>query len=793
MTGKTFWLDGKIRRYERDLLRRKIAALGGSVQDDVDAGLDYLVLAEARRATPGKSQAEKAVAKLAGAAVTTLYEGDLHALLVPDRAAALALLRAGPGGHEAWVLALPPMGSGEVLDLSGADLRSLDLTGYRFYNCDLAGVRLDGTNLTQVWLREVAGVDFRPIGPHASLNICQSADCRFDGLDLSGSSVYGRHERSTFRDATLKGLYLGNTPWLACDLTGADLTEGRCSAWQATDLVAERANFTRAHLASAKLPDARLAGAVFAEANLAEAKVPGADLTGADFRRALLMKADLTNANLSRADFRGANLAEADLTGANLDGADFTGANLRDARGVPATAGLTAGPLLAQLAAALTGRWEVNFDLDRPTGRLPVELSWGDRGTACLQVKDGRSAVVRIKDAATALLDLRATLPDAVPDVGSVVVKPAGLGKTVRTLACQALCETFGLAVPDAKGLAKVTKAAKAKAGSDRDALFARFRAGGAVEAWNTAWQATPWQERKALADFKGADLSGADLREIQLYGATLRKANLRGVDCRKAYLRNAGAQEADAEGADFREADLAHSRWQRANLKNAKLRGANLDDANFEDADLTGADLAGVKGDRIKYNMATKFPAGFQPGPEWKFTGPGTSPIAAPVVAPPKEALNFGTFLEKMHGATDPGRIKNALSMLKAESFSLFAETTDEQVVGVVRSQSSGESVYACRLTSAGQFECGTQNLRICGGLQGKVCKHLLVLLLGLTRAGALDAGTAYQWVQMTEKQSPTFDKEAMTATFLKYKGVEAGTVDWRPTETVPEDYYAL
>jgi hypothetical protein len=100
---------------------------------------------------------------------------------------------------------------------------------------------------------------------------------------------------------------------------------------------------------------------------------------------------------------------------------------------------------------------------------------------------------------------------------------------------------------------------------------------------------------------------------------------------------------------------------------------------------------------------------------------------------------------------------------------------------------------VYACRLTGTGQFECGTQNLRICGGLQGMVCKHLLVLIVGLAKAGALDPGRAYQWLQMAQKQAPSFDKDAMTATFFKYKGAEAGEIDWRPTETLPEDYYAL
>ena len=35
--------------------------------------------------------------------------------------------------------------------------------------------------------------------------------------------------------------------------------------------------------------------------------------------------------------------------------------------------------------------------------------------------------------------------------------------------------------------------------------------------------------------------------------------------------------------------------------------------------------------------------------------------------------------------------------------------------------------------------------------------------------------------------------DKDSMSATFIKYKGAEAGEVDWRPTETIPEDYFAI
>jgi hypothetical protein len=130
---------------------------------------------------------------------------------------------------------------------------------------------------------------------------------------------------------------------------------------------------------------------------------------------------------------------------------------------------------------------------------------------------------------------------------------------------------------------------------------------------------------------------------------------------------------------------------------------------------------------------------------------------------------------------------------MLKADRFQLYAEVKNDTLVGVVKSQSDPDLVYSCRLGADGAFACCTQNLRPCGGLHGKLCKHLLVLLVGLAKAGQLDPATAEHWAQASRKRHPVLDKDAMSETFLRYKGAEAGEVDWRPTETIPEDYYAL
>ena len=137
--------------------------------------------------------------------------------------------------------------------------------------------------------------------------------------------------------------------------------------------------------------------------------------------------------------------------------------------------------------------------------------------------------------------------------------------------------------------------------------------------------------------------------------------------------------------------------------------------------------------------------------------------------------------------------RGSKALEMLKAERFQLFSQLEEKGLVGVVKSQSDPTLVYSCRLTADGSFSCCTQNLNVCGGLRGALCKHLLVLIVGLTRSGQLDPTVIDQWVQASKQKRPVLDKDAASAVFLRYKGAEAGEVDWRPTETIPEDFYAF
>ena len=167
---------------------------------------------------------------------------------------------------------------------------------------------------------------------------------------------------------------------------------------------------------------------------------------------------------------------------------------------------------------------------------------------------------------------------------------------------------------------------------------------------------------------------------------------------------------------------------------------------------------------------------------------------VSATAVAPGKPtSIDLPGFIRKLTASTDASRMSKVTKMLRAERFQLFSSVTDDAVLGVVKSQTDADLVYACQLTKSGDFFCCTQNLNHCGGLRGALCKHLLVLAVGLTQSGQLDPSLAHAWATASRKKKPALDKDTATATFVRYKGAEAGEVDWRPTETIPEDYYAL
>jgi hypothetical protein len=335
-----------------------------------------------------------------------------------------------------------------------------------------------------------------------------------------------------------------------------------------------------------------------------------------------------------------------------------------------------------------------------------------------------------------------------------------------------------------------------------RERLLAELRGGAeGVQRWN----ARPLAERQEAGGFHGADLAhgelaGADLGSLDFEGASFEGANLGGawlLECnleranfRGANLAGAWCAGAHLQGADFRAASLARCNLRgcdcrKASFAEASLQGATLAGADLCGADLSSANLRGATLLRARHDEHTHWPPGFEPGEALEWVGRGQAP------------LHFDLFVKSLKRHAEPGRLGRALAMLKAERFQLFSEVGADHLAGVVKSQTEPGLVYSCRLAADGSFSCCSQELSPCLGQRDAgrdvLCKHLLVLVIGLARTGLVDPATAERWVEASRGQSPGVDQEQMSAILLRYKGAEAGTVDWRPTETIPEDYYAL
>jgi hypothetical protein len=314
-------------------------------------------------------------------------------------------------------------------------------------------------------------------------------------------------------------------------------------------------------------------------------------------------------------------------------------------------------------------------------------------------------------------------------------------------------------------------------------------------------WNARSPEERKGAGPWHGvdlmrADLSCADLAALDLHGACfdgarlvkawLLESNLEGASFQKADLEQAWCAGSNLEGADFRGAALVRANLRdcdcrRANFQGANLEEANLCGANLCDADLSHAHLRGAAFGDTAYNEGTRLPSGHRPplGLEWAGTGP--VPLALDV------------FVRRLQEHVEFRRLGRALEMLKGERFQLYSQVEADALLGVVKSQTDPDKVYSCRLGADGEFACCGQDLLPCLGLRGALCKHLLVLIVGLTRSREVEAATVERWVKESRLRKPKFDRDAMSETFLRYKAAQAGVIDWRPTETIPEDYYAL
>ncbi len=327
-------------------------------------------------------------------------------------------------------------------------------------------------------------------------------------------------------------------------------------------------------------------------------------------------------------------------------------------------------------------------------------------------------------------------------------------------------------------------------------------------------WNRLKASERKEI-DLSSIDLSGLDLTGLKLRGVTAKRASFVGAQLRRAELAEGSFDWSDFSSADLESArlkgvrapetvfrgtrlagaDLSRGLFFKASFVEANLSGADLSDANLLGADLRGADLEGAKLLGVSFDLRTEWPAGFAIPPEAIFVGKGTDPR---LVGKGKKAvaIDLGGLVARLRSTIDPKRMNRTFDMLKRGRNQLYAEVEPTFVRGVVRSQTEENLVYGCVLIDDGTYACCTPDFAPCLGLRGEPCKHILVLLIGLARAGLLDPAAVDPWIVAAKGKNDRRNattRSHLIDTFLRYKGSQAGEVDWRPTETIPEDFYVL
>jgi uncharacterized protein YjbI with pentapeptide repeats len=813
-----------------------IEAEGGKMVEDVTASLDYLLVREP--CPRGKWAAEKRADQLNkkyGAHIEVLDHAAFFHLLAPDREEAIALLLGGDKATERWNFLQrdPERGSSRGVpmpSLAGADFRGTRLSG-----AFLWGTNLDGADFRDA---EVSQVSFGSM-----------ANGRFEQARLSATS-FGDLTECSFAGATLTGGHLRSLK--SVDFSGARLEEVHASRDTFTQTRFRKAILCKVQFKEIEFADTDFTAVDLAEAQLTHCKLKGADLAAVCLDRARLEHCDLSVANLSKAslvgaelmhtlfaaadlrqaDLRGTTLTGADFRGAKLDGANFEGANTGSAKFDPDAAkkakgldpasggGGQVGPHLTALkdVAGKCGWFESRAVIELADARIVMQARAGKKGNSWtswdryrISGKDHSPGSEGAVD--EGLVAMANRWPGGRFWLGSVVLehKNAPKSKDLEALTLTGWCEAFGLELPDAAGLARERQAYADHCRQLCDEFLADLRGGPkGLERWNARSQSG--ELAYFATDYSGADLTGLNLAEARFHqvvfprarcaGAVLRKARIDrcqfdGATFRGANLHEASVYGTQLEGVDFREATLTGCGFSGCHgFRGADFRKANLERAEFsncsiEGADLSTANLAGVTFFNCWYDEHTRFPPNFPLAKElvWK----GSGPPPAPGLDKLGDPADFPTFLKRLELLTDAGRTQKALAMLKADRFQLFAEVAPDQLVGVVKSQTDPELVYSCRLAADGSFACCTHKLNRCGGLREGICKHTLVLIAGLVKAGKLKPKTVEAWVQASRGHSDTLDKDAMSETLIRYKGAEAGDNDWRPTETIPEDYYAL
>src|SRR5207253_2732841 len=147
----------------------------------------------------------------------------------------------------------------------------------------------------------------------------------------------------------------------------------------------------------------------------------------------------------------------------------------------------------------------------------------------------------------------------------------------------------------------------------------------------------------------------------------------------------------ADFSGASLRGGSFSYGSYRQANFQGADAREAAFKGAQLGGADFSSARLAGARFEESTYDEHTRFPAGLL------YVGQVESPQLKELsAAPATDALGIDDFMQRLRDNADASRLANALKMLKAERFELFAEVEPLHLLGVIKSQRDAALVYS-------------------------------------------------------------------------------------------------
>jgi len=827
-----------------ELISKLVRLRGGVILDEVDPELTYLVTLGAG-SEDDRERAEHLNAE-DRSDIQIVSPSEFLETQVPSPEELLALLKGGPESL-ALALELLQIPVEEPYDLNGADLRGLklddesadadlealdltdsDLREAQFTNAwfsSMSGAKLDGAILKNCHFSGecefIEGSFKKGVAQSCDFSSCDLDQADFTSTDLAGSdfsSAFGAN--ACFRKATLTD----------ADFSQAEITE--------TD-------FSGVDGAGCDFSGTRLTKGLFTKADLHGSSFCGANLDECDFTNCDLRDCDFNGANLQGVIWKGARLKGASFQLANVDTNEIAKSADLDSDDVDTGSQVSSHLDELRDATSRISRVEFTLPFRRNGQRLSlavttsprhVRIAWEQPNPVSSQI---RSKLLRASDLRIPLLSVVNRFRDWEFLAEEVEVR-SGRGPTGNRLpkgaVVQAICGILGVAPPEdllpiPTPLVPPTVAPPKPVppppppNAIRDQLLASLQSGGAgVTRWNDASDDDrDLVEDLASHDFTGASWKGINLRDRSLEAARLSKADLTAADLsyadlRRAQLKGARLDRVNGWGTQLQsgllnDASLVEASLHCVNFNKANLKGADLSHAILENCDLRGTDFSTAtlletvfRGSKI--DEETRWPKGFHlvPGMVWGGSGPSPIPLPppppepTPVVEDQDDAnsasadtsgdADLAGFLDQLEDHVSVGKLDKALDLLQETPLELFYDLGEKTVSGVVRAPTDPDLAFCCHLGDDGSYGCCSSNLSTCNGLRGSLCKHLLVMLIGLVQKGLLPGDRAAHWVAATEGNKPETDKDLCSRALERVESASNGKADWKPIQTNPTDF---